>query len=386
MYMRVRQFWQKKRNMSHKNDPNEPQYVFSTATAADNADILELLRRNPIRMEMDYVMDRQNNFFLLHDWLPETRVLLARDAATGELQGFLSLLKLRGLVDGREMAFQYVTDLIKAPENRSPFLMKRLLNYGFVQYFNTPLIFGLINARNNPARRFSTSVQLQYPGDAVHAFHYLEMAPLWRQRISRRYSLRQATDQASTDQASTDQALALINRHYERHALFQPLNREELARQFEVLPGFSAADVWLLEENGQPLGAMITYRPDALSSLILMRMDGWSRFLFRLIRGFHRITGLLFDPPEERGHIRTLQVRYLAGNEEARRALLRAANNMAYAEKRHSVSMLIDAADPLEPSSWVTYRYQSLLYANGRDRALVARLKEGLVWMDVVWG
>ncbi|HLP95092.1 MAG TPA: hypothetical protein VK168_13705 [Saprospiraceae bacterium] len=367
--------------MSHKNDPNEPQYVFSTATAADNADILELLRRSPIRMEMDYVMDRQNNFFLLHDWLPETRVLLARDAATGELQGFLSLLKLRGMVDGREMAFQYVTDLIKAPENRSPFLMKRLLNYGFVQYFDTPLIFGLINARNNPARRFSTSVQLQYPGDAVHAFHYLEMAPLWRQRISRRYSLRQATDQASTDQA-----LVLINRHYERHALFQPLNRQELDRQFEVLPGFSAADVWLLEENGQQIGAMITYRPDALSSLILMRMDGWSRFLFRLIRGFHRITGLLFDPPEEGGHIRTLQVRYLAGNEEARRALLRAANNMAYTEKRHSVSMLLDAADPLEPSSWVTYRYQSLLYANGRDRALVARLKEGLVWMDVVWG
>ncbi|HAD13420.1 MAG TPA: hypothetical protein DCF33_13415 [Saprospirales bacterium] len=367
--------------MSHKNDPNEPRYVFSTATAADNADILELLRRSPIRMEMDYVMDRQNNFFLLHDWLPETRVLLARDAATGELQGFLSLLKLRGCVDGREISFQYVTDLIKAPENRNAFLMKRLLNYGFVQYFDTPLIFGLINARNNPARRFSTSVQLQYPGDAVHTFHYLEMAPLWRQRINRRYTLRQAEDQATMDQA-----MALINRHYGRHALFQPLNREELARQLEVLPGFSAADVWLLEENGQLLGSMITYRPDDLSSLILMRMDRWSRFLFRLIRGVHRITGLLFDPPEEGGHIRTLQVRYLAGNEEVRRVLLRAANNMAYAEKRHSVSMLVDAADPLEPSSWVTYRYQSLLYANGRDRALVARLKEGLVWMDVVWG
>lgn len=367
--------------MSHKNDPNEPQYVFSTATAADNADILELLRRSPIRMEMDYVMDRQNDFFLPLRWLPDARVLLARETASGRLQGFLTLQTLHGRIDGREMAFQYVTDLIKAPENRSPFLMKRLLNYGFQHYFDTPLIFGLINARNNPARRFSTSVQLQYPGDAVHKFHYLEMAPLWRQGINRQYTIKQASDEVTLDQAIT-----LINRHYERHALFQPLNREELVRQFEVLPGFSAADVWLLEENGQALGAMITYRPDALSSLILMRMDGWSRFLFRIIRGFHRITGLLFDPPEEGGHIRTLQVRYLAGNEEARRALLRAANNMAYAEKRHSVSMLIDAADSLEPSSWVTYRYQSLLYANGRDRALVARLKEGLVWMDVVWG
>ncbi len=367
--------------MSHKSDPNEPHYVFSTATMADNADLLELLRRSPIRMEMDYVMDRQNDFFLPQRWLPGTKVLLARDAATGELQGFLSLLKIRGTIDGREIAFQYVTDLIKAPENRNAFLMKRLLNYGFVQYFDTPLIFGLINARNNPARRFSTSVQLKYPGDAVHTFHYLEMAPLWRQCIPRRYTLQQATDEASIDQA-----IALINRHYERHTLFLPLNREELSRQFKALPGFSASDVWLLQENGLPVGAMITYRPDALSSLILMRMDGWSRFLFRIIRGFHRLTGLLFDPPEEGGHIRTLQVRYLAGNEQARRAMIRAANNIAYSEKRHSVSMLLDAGDPLRPSNWVTYRYQSLLYANGKDRALVERLKEGLVWMDVVWG
>jgi hypothetical protein len=66
--------------------------------------------------------------------------------------------------------------------------------------------------------------------------------------------------------------------------------------------------------------------------------------------------------------------------------MIRAANNIAYSEKRHSVSMLLDAGDPLRPSNWVTYRYQSLLYANGKDRALVERLKEGLVWMDVVWG
>lgn len=369
--------------MTNKSSQQEAQYQFTTAGPEDNADILLLLRNSPIRMEMDYIMDRQNDFFRLHQWLPASKVLLARDAATGALQGFLSLLKLQGQLDGQLISFQYVTDLIKSAENRNPFLMKRLLNYGFQHYFDTPIIFGLINARNSPARLFSTSAQLAYPGTQVHTFSYLEMAPLWSQRLPRQYSVRTAENEEDLTQA-----INLLNQYYCNHALYLPLTLENLNHQFEVLPGFSRKDVYLLYEEGQLLGAMITYRPAALSSLVIARMDSWSKLLFSGIRWLHRKTGWLFDPPREGGHINTLQVRHLAGNELARKALLKVANNTAYSEKLHSVSMLLDEQDPLKPSNWVTYRYQSLMYANGQGdcQEMLDTLQKGMIFFDIVYG
>ncbi|MBK7343767.1 MAG: hypothetical protein IPJ06_12185 [Saprospiraceae bacterium] len=129
------------------------------------------------------------------------------------------------------------------------------------------------------------------------------------------------------------------------------------------MPGFSTENVWMVFEGSVLKGAMICYDPTAIGSLIVVKMDSKTKILFKVIRLIHRLTGLLFYPPLEDEYIKTLQIRYLAGNKEFQSALLRIANNIAYRKKLHSVSMLVDERDAPKPANVVVYQYVSILYA-----------------------
>ncbi len=333
-------------------------YHFSVAVPADNFKLIGLLRKNPIRMEMDYVMDKRDDFFKVHHFLPGSKVMIARNTSTQELAGCLSLLKLRGKLLGEEITFQYITDLVRSSEESAPLLMKKLLNHTFKQHFDTDLIFGLINAQNKRARMFSVANILHYRGKPIATFRYLEMVPLAIQSVPKQYVFRSAKSPEDLMES-----FDFINKHYNNHLLYRPLDLPYFEKMCHELPGFNTENVWMLLEGDVLKGAMICYDPSAIGSLIVAKMDGKTKIILKAIRFIHRLTGLLFSPPLEGEYIKTLQIRYLAGNSAFQSALLRIANNIAYRQKLHSVSMLVDEREAPKPANAVVYQYISLLYA-----------------------
>ena len=337
---------------------NFGKFLFSVAVPSENQELIGLLRKNPIHMEMDYVMDKRDDFFKVHQFFPGSKVMVARNTSTQEVAGCLSLLKLRGMLQGEEITFQYITDLVRSEQEPAPLLMKKLLNYTFEQHFDTDLIFGLINAQNKRARMFSVADILHYRGKPIATFHYLEMVPLAIQRVPKQYVFRSAENQKDLLES-----FDFINAHYKNNLLYRPLNLPYFEKMCQELPGFSTENIWMLFEGDVLKGAMICYNPTAIGSLMMAKMDRKTKLLLQMIRFIHWLTGMLFSPPLEGEHIKTLQIRYLAGNKEAKTALLRVANNIAYRQNLHSVSMLVDERDSLEPANAVVYRYTSLLYA-----------------------
>ncbi|MEY3239523.1 MAG: hypothetical protein RIR11_961 [Bacteroidota bacterium] len=337
---------------------NFENFHFSLATSADNPELIRLLRKNPIHMEMDYIMDKRDDFFKVHHFFPGSIVMIARNTSTNAVAGCLSLLKLQGRSPDGEITFQYITDLVKSGQEQSPLLMKKLLNFTFEQYFDTDFIFGLINAENKLARMFSSANMLHYRGTQIATFHYLEMVPLAIQKVPKQYQFR-----AAENQKDLEAAFDFINAHYQNHLLYRVIDLPYFEKMCLKLPDFSAKNVWLIFESGILKGAMICYNPSAIGSLIVAKMDGKTKFMLKIIRFIHRLTGLLFSPPMEDECIKTLQIRYLAGDKEAQNALLRVANNIAHREKLHSFSMLSDEKESPRPTNAVVYRYNSLLYA-----------------------
>jgi hypothetical protein len=184
------------------------------------------------------------------------------------------------------------------------------------------------------------------------------MVPLAIQRVPKPYLCRHV-ENAEDLKASFD----LINEHYNNHLLYRPLNHPYFEKLCRELPNFGFHNLWMLFEDNTLKGAMLCYNPTEIGSLILARMDGKTKFLLQVIRFIHRLTGLLFSPPLEGEHIKTLQIRYLAGPKEAQTTLMRVANNIAYRQNLHSVSMLMDERDDLRPANAIVYRYNSLMYA-----------------------
>jgi hypothetical protein len=205
---------------------------------------------------------------------------------------------------------------------------------------------------------FSVADILHYRGKPIATFHYFEAVPLALQRVPKQYLCRPAQSREDLETS-----FGFINTHYQNHLLYRPLDLPYFEKMCHELPGFSTENVWMLFEGDVLKGAMICYNPSAIGSLMVAKMDGKTKLLLRIIRFIHRLTGLLFSPPLEGEHIKTLQIRYLAGQKEAQTALMRVANNIAYRQNLHSVSMLADERDKLEPANAVVYRYNSLLYA-----------------------
>jgi len=345
-------------NMKQVHSADFGHFHFSVATSEENLEIIALMKRNPIHMEMDYIMDRRDDFFKVQKLMPGSKVLVARNTHTNELAGCLSLIKLEGMMAGEKVEYQYVTDLVRDKQEHSGLLMKKLLNYTFENHFDTDFIFGLINAENKRARMFSTSDILHYPGSIAAKFLYYEMVPLSIWRIPGNFNFRHPKNQDELQLA-----LNFINLHYKNHLLFQPLDLPFMSKMFAELPDFSLQNIVMLYSGNTLAGAMILYNPKNVVSLILVKMDAKSKIILGIIRVIHRLTGLFFSPPEENGHIKTLQIRHLAGNQEAQDVLLRYANNLAYRERLHSVSMLVDQRDMIQPNNSVVYQYQSLMFA-----------------------
>ena len=59
------------KNTAQMLNANFDQFHFSVATPADNLKLIGLLRKNPIQMEMDYVMDKREDFFKIHHYDPD---------------------------------------------------------------------------------------------------------------------------------------------------------------------------------------------------------------------------------------------------------------------------------------------------------------------------
>lgn len=371
--------------MAHKKEihaDNFGHFHFSVATPEENPEIIALMKRNPIHMEMDYIMDRRDDFFKVQKILPGSKVMVARNTNTHALAGCLSLIKLEGLVGGEKVHYQYITDLVRDNQEHSGLLMKKLLNYTFENHFDTDFIFGLINAENKRARMFSTSEILHYPGSVSAKFLYYEMVPLSTWRIPDTHKFR-----TPENQEELQSVLDFINLHYQNHLLYQPLDLSSMKKMFAELPDFSLQNIVMLFSGDTLTGAMILYNPSKVVSLILAKMDTKSKILLGIIRIIHRFTGLLFAPPSENEYIKTLQIRHLAGNDAAKSALLAYANNLAYRDQLHSVSMLLDQRDSIQTKNAVVYQYQSLMFAAFKPafKLKAEMLAEKPVFVDITF-
>ncbi len=355
-------------------------FDLSVATARDNQEIIEHVKKNPIRMEMDYFMDRHDDFFKVQKILQGSKVLIAKTKDTKEIVGCVSFLKLEGMVLNEKIPFHYITDLIKDQKKRSPLMMKDLLNLGLGEHFDSDLVFGLINGENKAARIFSNSDRLLSSAGVTATFNYYEIIPLSKHRIPKRYKI-----QSPTDAEALQDACNFINDHYKNYLLFRQLDLQYLEVMFKYLPNFNKENIVMLYEEKNLKGVMIIYNPSEVVSLIISRMDKRTKMLVKFLKAINSFTGLLFSPPQIGEKIKTLQVRHLAGTKKIQRYLLSYANNLAYHNKLHTVSMLADERDEISIHNCIVYKYKSLMYTSYK-KPLASKIdlfKDRLVYFDI---
>ena len=331
-------------------------YTFREATINDNSALIQLLKDNPIHMEMEYAADRLDNFFFRVDRLLGSKVIVAINPE-GNIAGCITLLKLSGEVAGEKLSFQYVTDLVRSSKEQDPLLMKKLLNFAFANYFDTDLIVGLVNEKNARARSFSVSDFLKYPGSVSARLSYFEIVPIQKHTLKEKFTLC-----SPQNQMQLNDALGFVDRFYKNYAFFQPISEKYYSEKIENLPGYSLNDWTLVYEGTALKGVMLQYDPSKITKLLLVKMDLKNRLLLKLVRFVNQFTGLLFNPPMEGSHIKTLQIRYLSGSDEVQKELLHFANNYVKDNKFHSISLLVDERLSVPRDFSLQYKYTSLLY------------------------
>ena len=101
-------------------------------------------------------------------------------------------------------------------------------------------------------------------------------------------------------------------------------------------------------------------------------------------------TGLLTSPPGEGESVKTLQVRYLAGADEARWQLFRHLNNLVREEHYHTISMMLDERESPPFNSLRSLHYKSILYGCFKNSKKREILQESLLhrplYFDITLG
>lgn len=357
-------------------------FRFSTAATVDNEELVELIKRNPIQMELDYIQDRHGDFFMVHRIHSGSATFIARNIESGTVVCCLTLYMLKGNFSNSAMRFQYVTNLVRDRKEGSHELITGLLNYALDNFFDTKLIVGLINEANMRARRFSESGELIVKTQIVGKFNYLEIVPLSVHRLPPEYQFRCPRND---NEIST--ALDLINNYYVNHLLYHPLSVTDLRNMFDLLPNFSEENIIMLFERGILKGVCIFYDPAEVVSLIIAHMSLKARLLVKMVRTVNSLTGLLFYPPTEGDKIRTLQVRYLAGEPKFQSSLLSYVNNLAVEGRYHSISLLRDERESISIPNRFVFKYKSLMYAGCQEyfRSRMHHFRSNPIFFDITF-
>lgn len=357
-------------------------FCFSSATPVDNSELVELIKRNPIRMELDYIQDRHGDFFKVQKMHRGSATFIARDLETNDLVGCLTLLKHEGNFSDSAIRFQYVTDLVRDRKKGSHKLITGLLNFALENFFDTDLIIGLINETNLRARRFSESEELLLKTQIVGKFNYLEIVPLSVHRLP-----DQCLYRCPGNDSEISTALDFINRHYKNHLLYHPLCVNDLRSMFDLLPNFSEQNIIMLFDQGDLKGVCIFYDPAELVSLIITQMNLRAKLLVKIVRTIHTLTGLLFNPPTQGDKIRTLQVRYLAGEPRFHSSLLSYVNNLAVGGNYHSISLLRDEKESIAIPNKFLFKYKSLMYAGCQKEfeSMMHHFKDKPIFFDITY-
>jgi Acetyltransferase (GNAT) domain len=330
------------------------------ATLLDDADLLALLRSNPMGGWVRIAMEREPSFFSKLIAGEEHQAIIARDGQTAEPVGMCARTVRPAYVDGQVHPLGYIGELRIAAGHRQRF---HIIRQGFEtmrrdlhEPERTPFYLTAIVSDNAPARRL---LEASLPGKPT----YRPIAECTTLALRTRGHGRVAIERA--DDSDIPEIVACLARNHRRHQ-FAPVWTEAMVRHAEH-GGPRACDFIVHRANGEIAGCLALWDQSHVRQAVIRGYHPHIARLRPLLNMLGRWTGLPRLPRagEELRQVFFSLVAIDGDDAEVLTSLVRAGLSEA-AQRGYEVALIALAdINPMLPAVRRTFKardYRSRLY------------------------
>ncbi len=283
-------------------------YRIREAALDDNERLIELVRRCPMKGQLQVYLDRYPDFFAMTRLQGDRSYIYVAEDMRGDLVGSVVLIERQEHWHGQLVKVLHIGDLRSHPAWRGTRIAAK-----FVEIYRTKLLQESYhhgsaeimegNAAPVKAQRLlGDEIRVCYDG----VLDLYQLLPVWSYRPSRQYHYRQAQPEDLTSIA------ALLRNNYQGSSGAPEFTEEYLARSTDQHGSFSLANIWLAEnDQGEILACLGTWDQKNLRRTVAVRLSRFFRLVVRLLAWLGAIWKLPPTPVEGRP-LRFLYLRWPA--------------------------------------------------------------------------
>lgn len=335
----------------------------------DNEALLELTRLSPMKGVISLCIERRPDFFALVRYRGESKLLVAEDK--GKVIGSFSSAKRQVIINGRTETVYYLADFKVHPAHRGSTASLRLVKSIVDDLLgkSAELVFSTASEGNENVMPFFKGRAGIHEWYEAGRFSVVEIIPS-RLRPRSHYAIVEEVPQGQSLQA-------FFQKYYTTQYAVAPVIRSE-----------DLSDGWhLIAMDGDEIVAAIQLKDTFdMKQTIVMGIPLWLQIVIYLLRITGPLVGLRALPRV--GHpLRMLNIRYwacLPGREDALRALVRSAMNLAARQRYHFLSVGLHEKDPLLHlfKSFIHVPFTARGFIIIKDEAKIKTYTEGVIFED----
>jgi GNAT superfamily N-acetyltransferase len=263
-----------------KRDVMALSYRIREAALDDNERLIELIRRCPMRGQLQVYLDRYPDFFAMTRLQGDRSYIYVAEDVRGDLVGSVVLIERQEYWHGKLVKVLHIGDLRTHPAWRGTRIAAKfveiyrhkLLSEGY-HHGSAEIMEG--NAAPVKAQRLlGDAIKVCYDG----AIDLYQLLPLWNYRPSKQYRYRRAEPE------DLPAIAALLSRSYESNPGAPAFTEEFLARSIEAHGSFGLQNIWLAENDaGEILACLGTWDQKSLRRTVAVRLSRFFRLVVRLL-------------------------------------------------------------------------------------------------------
>ncbi|WP_218110003.1 GNAT family N-acetyltransferase [Oligoflexus tunisiensis] len=263
-----------------KRDVMALSYRIREAALDDNERLIELIRRCPMRGQLQVYLDRYPDFFAMTRLQGDRSYIYVAEDMRGDLVGSVVLIERQEYWKGKQVKVLHIGDLRTHPAWRGTRIAakfveiyrQKLLSEGY-HHGSAEIMEGNI-APVKAQRLLGDAIKVCYDG----AIDLYQLLPIWNYRPSKQYRYRKAE---ATDLPAI---AALLSRNYENSPGAPAFTEEYLARCMEAHGSFGLQNIWIAEnETGEILACLGTWDQKSLRRTVAVRLSRFFRLVVRLL-------------------------------------------------------------------------------------------------------